>query len=347
MLLNRGATPRLHRNMVVFAAFDEEQFGPLTEAAKLYTAWRSILAEKSQLRLSEDQVRQAQEARDKASAQVDTLLQQGYHWVIVPDPGPPSAQASPEGVRMREIDIGSSSSAAGGLAAKVQAALEHADRLVTTTWSPKFLKKVLEDWFWSQGMEHVSLRRLWEEYLTRYTYLPRLKDVDVLRRSVQEGATTRDFFGYAHAVEGERYLGLSFGERPGTVNIDSEAVIVRKDAAERQAAAPPVQAARAVGEEPGGPRSSPQQGDPPVPPKPQPPVHRRYWARASLKPSQVASSAMDISNEIIRHLLEAGADVEVHLEIAATVREGLRPELELRLAENSRTLGFEFAFEEA
>jgi len=57
-------------------------------------------------------------------------------------------------------------------------------------------------------------------------------------------------------------------------------------------------------------------------------------------------SATEIANEIISHLLEAGADVEVHLEIAATVREGLRPELELRLAENSRTLGFDFGFEE-
>jgi hypothetical protein len=344
MLLNRGATPRLHRNMVVFAAFDEEQFGPLTEAAKLYTAWSSILAEKSQLRLSEDQVHQAQEAREKASAQVDTLLQQGYHWVIVPDPGLPSEQQGAEGPAMRAIDIGSSLSAAGGLAAKVQAALEHADLLVTTTWSPKFLKKVLEDWFWSQGMEHLSLRRLWEEYLARYTYLPRLKDIDVLRRSVQDGATARDFFGYAHGVDDGRYVGLSFGERPGSVNVDSAAVIVSKEAAERQLAAESVRNADGPGTKaPGGRGDSTPSGEPPETPRP---AHHRYWARVALKPSRVASSATDISNEIIRHLLEAGADVEVHLEIAATVREGLRPELELRLAENSRTLGFDFGFEE-
>ena len=57
-------------------------------------------------------------------------------------------------------------------------------------------------------------------------------------------------------------------------------------------------------------------------------------------------SATEIVNEIISHLLEAGADVEVHLETAANVREGLRRKLELRLAENSRTLGFDFGFEE-
>jgi hypothetical protein len=42
MLPNRGATPRLHRNMVVFAAFDEEQFGPLTEAEVCCRAARRV-----------------------------------------------------------------------------------------------------------------------------------------------------------------------------------------------------------------------------------------------------------------------------------------------------------------
>ena len=84
-----------------------------------------------------------------------------------------------------------------------------------------FLKRELDRWFWPQGLDHISVKKLWEENLTRYLYLPRLRDREVFTKAVQEGATSRDFFGYALGYEDGKYVGLSFGQRPASAGATS------------------------------------------------------------------------------------------------------------------------------
>lgn len=79
VLDHRGNAPRLHRNMLVFAAFDENAHEDLMNSAKSYLAWKSIVDEKRQLNLDENQVKQATEQRDNALHSVDAQLAQGYH----------------------------------------------------------------------------------------------------------------------------------------------------------------------------------------------------------------------------------------------------------------------------
>jgi hypothetical protein len=52
ILENRGNTPRLYRNTLVFLAADKTRLQDLDEAARKYLAWQSILAEKVQLNLT-------------------------------------------------------------------------------------------------------------------------------------------------------------------------------------------------------------------------------------------------------------------------------------------------------
>jgi predicted AAA+ superfamily ATPase len=60
ILENRGNTPRLYRNTLVFLAADKTRLQDLDEAARKFLAWRSILDEQKNLNLTPYQVTQAE-----------------------------------------------------------------------------------------------------------------------------------------------------------------------------------------------------------------------------------------------------------------------------------------------
>ena len=59
-LENRGNTPRLFRNTLVFLAVDHTRLQDLDEAVRRYLAWESIFAEQKELDLTAHQVKQAE-----------------------------------------------------------------------------------------------------------------------------------------------------------------------------------------------------------------------------------------------------------------------------------------------
>ncbi|HMO54395.1 MAG TPA: hypothetical protein PJ994_07825, partial [Tepidiformaceae bacterium] len=237
----RGTSPRLNRNMLVFAAFDEEQLSTTVEQARTYLAWDSIVRDQTHLNLDEGQTKQASESKASASRSVDALLGEGYKWAIYPEQATRSVDGrwTVEGAETWAAqDASRTLGATGGLGRKISSALEHEERLLPA-WSPLSLARELERWFWREGVNHVLVKKLWEENLCRYVYFPRLRNLEVLAKAITDGATSRDFFGYAAGFVDGRYVGLSFGQRPGSVLFDGEALIVRREAAEAaQPAAP-------------------------------------------------------------------------------------------------------------
>jgi uncharacterized protein len=323
VLEHRGNAPRLNRNMLVFAVLDDEAHSFSVETSKSYLAWKSIHEERRQLNLDENQIRQATESRDKALQGIDAQLAGGYHWAVVPQRSVNEVagkwEVGPES--LHAIDTSGRLGSMGTLARRVTAALQHEERLLDA-WSPMFLKRELDRWFWPQGVDHISAKKLWDENLTRYVYFPRLKDREVFTKAVQDGATTRDFFGYALGFENGKYVGLSFGQRPASVLLDDSALIVRKEVAE--AAAP----AQIPGPQPGSGGGGGQPGPGPTPgPGPQPPkakVMRRFYGSVRLSELKVSSGAGQVAEEVIRHLAGlVDSEVEVVLEIRAKAPEGI------------------------
>ncbi len=352
LLNERGNAPRLNRNMLVFAALDEEHLPALLEQGKWFLAWESILHDKAQLNLDELQVRQATHSRDAASAKIDTDLRLGYRWALVP-----YQEVMQEGERWttrpegwRAIDtLQGGLLAQGGMVQRMAGVLQAEER-VLTAWSPMFLMRELERWFWSQGLDHLSVKKLWEEYLARYLYFPRLVSREVLARTIVEGATSRDFFGYAAGVGADgRYLGLHIGRRPGSVTFDAASVIVRRDVALRQVEA---EAAVPTGSGLGGTdRDSVQEGG--APPGRQPPEKvekrvTRFYGAVRLNTLRLGSGAGQIGEEIVRHLAGLpNAEVEVVLEVRAHVRGGIPEDVQRTVAENAKALKFQsFEFED-
>lgn len=362
LLDQRGSSPRLNKNMLVFIAIDEEILPALADQSKQFMAWDSIVKEKSQLNLDANQVQQATKNRDDASRKVDTDLGNGYRWVLAPylrvteDQGRwkvmerEDARTDDERRRERWAAIDTSLrglASLGSIARRAGDALQTEERLLSA-WSPMFLSRELDRWFWSQGIDHVSVKKLWEENLTRYLYFPRLLNRDVLAKAITEAATTRDFFGYAAGVGTDgRCVGLSFGRRPGSVLFDTESVLVRRDKAIAQtdaetAPVDPPTPDPGPGPWPG--KSGAGQSTSPSPAR----RPSRFYGSVRLNPLRIASSAGQIGEEIVKHLTGlVDADVEVVLEVRAHVRGGISEQVERTVGENARTLKFTtFEFEE-
>jgi predicted AAA+ superfamily ATPase len=349
LLETRAASPRLNQNMLVFAALDEDALPGLKEQARQFLAWDSILKEKAQLNLDPNQVQQTTKNRDDSSRAIDTDLLAGYRWALAPQRAVRQEndrwKAGDE--EWRALDTSQRGlGPAGSIAQRVGYALQAEERLLSA-WSPMFLARELERWFWPQGLDHVSVKKLWEENLTRYLYFPRLKDRDVLAKAITEGATSRDYFGYADGVGADgRYTGLRIGERPGSVLFDAESVIVRRDVALAQADA---DAARR-GEQPKRPsdEGTGRDSTPKSEPAPAPSLPTRFYGAVKLNPLKVASSAGQIGDEIIKHLTAlVDGEVEVVLEVRARARSGIPEQTVRTVGENARTLKFEsFEFED-
>lgn len=210
-----------------------------------------------------------------------------------------------------------------------------------------------------QGGERVLLRQLWE-YFSRYPYLPRLRDQDVLLGAVQNGVgqiTWHETFAYAAGWDDarQRYLGLRAGEN-ASVLLDGQSLLVKPEAAQRQMDAEraqqeqqtPSPTGQAVAMPTLSGATPPGRETPPLPP-PQPSVvkHRRFHGSVKLDTLRLSSQAGTIHEAIVQHLQGlVDADVQVTLEIQAYLPDGAPENVARTVTENARTLKFEsFGFE--
>ena len=101
---NRGNTPRLFRNTLVFLAADKTRLQDLDEALRRCLAWESILTEREPLDLSPHQVKQAEMQCDAASSTVSARLPETYQWLLVPVQDNPQAAVEWQAVRLSGRD---------------------------------------------------------------------------------------------------------------------------------------------------------------------------------------------------------------------------------------------------
>src|SRR5690606_574513 len=104
---------------------------------------------------------------------------------------------------------------------------------VVYEWSPVHLRKVLADWYFKNGDRDISALKVWQD-CCHYLYLPRLVNDDVFRDAIARGVETEDYFGFASAKEGDRYLGFCFG-RGAIVPLDESSLLIEREAAQAYA----------------------------------------------------------------------------------------------------------------
>lgn len=333
VLEQRGTSPRQHRNMLAFLAADGEDAASALEQAKNYIVWRGIAeeGERGALQLDPIQQAQAQDSRDGRNSSVDQLLLEAYKWLLVP-----TQEGGTSAMRWNVRHL--SSDAGTPPAARVSKAMQNDGSLITE-WGAFLLKRTLDDEKWELwgGADHVSLRQVWE-YLTKYLYLPRLRDEQVLLEAVRQGVRSRDFFGYAQGVDEEgKYLGLTFGDLPPQVLADGASVLVRAEVAARYAE---------VEDE-----DDPLVNGEPSKPGPEPPgpaLPTRFWGTITLNPDRMVKHADQVLGEVAERIGAApGARMKVTIEIEVEASKGFDDAVQRTVNENAATLGFEQAsFEE-
>jgi predicted AAA+ superfamily ATPase len=339
ILDSRGNSPRRYRNMLVFAAADEDTVQVLSDETRRYLAWVSIQKDAVALNLDRAQEQQVREAVDKGEKTIEAQLDAAYQWALSPHQEG-TDQLEWEAILLKGNDLGST----GGLVQRASYRLQSQELLITN-WSPIHLRLELDKYLWKDGRPHISVKQLWE-YLATYLYLPRLRDKDVLLATIKAGVFTRDFFGYATGVnEKGEFIGLTFGRPAPGVYYDDVSVVIRPEiAGEQEKAQKGLETAGAAAGAATGAGKVTTLDDAGQPVK----ATKRFYGTIRLTPLRFTHEAGVIGQEIIQHL-EAllGTDVEVTLEITAKNTQGFPSDVIRIVTENAKTLRFDnLSFEE-
>jgi predicted AAA+ superfamily ATPase len=328
----RGSAPRLHLNTLVFLAADKTRVQDLDEAVRRYLAWDSILLEKVPLDLSPHQTRQAEEQKSTADGTVAAQLPETYQWLLVPTQADPKASMEWQAMRLQGNEA---------LGMRASRKLRNEELLVPSLAGTRLRMELDRVPLW-RG-DHVAIKQLIEDF-TRYLYLPRLKHPAVLAGAIRDGLALitweQESFAYADSFDkvAGRYRGLRAGHQV-LVTEEDAGLLVKPDVAVRQLqaeqATPPVSSTTA------GAAQAPSPGaTPTITPAARRPT--RFHGSAHLDPTRVGRDAGRIAEEVVAHLVGIpGVQVQVTLDIQATIPGGVPENVVRTVTENSRTLKFE------
>ena len=349
ILNNRGSNPRIYKNTLLFLAPDRERLAELRQAVRQYLAWNSIENEIDAQNLDRNQRKQVSSSVERWNDVVSSRLEETYNWLLVP------TQESVPGSKI-QWETSRLGRGTGSIIERASKKAVSEDQLIPK-WSPANLQLELERVLW-KDKTHLNLQTLWDD-LSKYLYLPRLANEEVLLETISQGIMTRDYFGYADRVdENGRYLGLVLGSHRGSLNLDDSSVLVKPEEALRQED----EDRRKREEEDRSKnhdRESPvytgkndrghveRKKETQVLPKPEPPKKRRFYGSVNLNPNRVGKEAGKIAQEVIQHLaLENSSKVTVTIEIEAEIPEGAKEQTIRTVSENCRVLKFStFEFE--
>lgn len=331
-LSKRAAGDRLHRNMLIFLAADKTRLAELHQATREFLAWKSIQAEKETLNLDNFQSRQADTKCAQFDEAVVQRLNETFVWVLTP-----GQAASDPTVTWDEVRV----SGPDALAVRVSRKLRSEEALITE-YSGARLRMDLDRVPLWRG-DHVGVKQLWSDY-SQYLYLPRLRDSAVLLDAVRSGVALTswdpDGFAYASAVDEStgRYSGLVGGEHPAVV-LDARSVVVKPSAAAAQLQADRPSAETDQEVEPGSETPTAAKDDEVEKAHASDP--KVFIGRTALDPLRALRDVGDVVDAVIAHLIRAGADVKITLDVEAHAADGFDGTVRRTVGENARTLKFE------
>jgi hypothetical protein len=336
ILTQRGSTPRVYRNMLVFIAAETRQLDHLREAVRASLAWGEIVRDKDRLELRPSDQKLAEAKLAEAKETMKTRLKEA--WCYLHYPAQESAQADWEWVSGKIP-------AQDGLLARASKKLVAEEGLLVEL-GPSRLDRDLQKYIWNDK-PWLSLKDL-REYLNRYIYLPRLKGQDVLVKAVQAAVSGMlpGPFAYAERWDekSDSYLGLAIERAPNAVVvIDSDSIIVKPEVAEAHRPTP-AQPGPTGGPETPGDKPPEGDGQPSGGTSEASPIERkptRFTGSVMISPDRPARDMHQIVEAIVEQLTTLpGSEVKLRLEIEADVPAGLERAKVRTLIENANTLGF-------
>lgn len=383
LLDQRGNSPRLNRNTLVFLSADEARLNELMQGVAQFLAWKSVFEDQASLNLDEFQRRQAESRSKDSNDTVDARIKETWTLALIPihkEPKPGVQVRPDELIGLDEIRVQGSEP----LAKRTSTRLKAEGSLVPALGGVN-LRNQLDKYLWKEK-DHVSVGEL-SEWFPRYLYLSRLVNHDTLLGAIRDGLTqllAQDTFVLAagYDPETQRYQGLQ--ARPSAPILESKTLLVKPSVAKQQQEREQEELERLRQEELRAAQQAAESrhqdgasGGLRVPPGVRiieptiitiggpggltvtSPGHNHIAPTPARKPNvfvgsvrldstRVGRDAGRINEEVIQHLATLPkAEVEVRLEILVKVPGGVADDVMRTVSENSRTLKFETAgFEE-
>ena len=336
ILMQRGSTPRVYRNVLVFLAAETRQLDNVKDAMRSALAWNGIVRETERLNLTQSDSALAKAKLTEANETVRTRLKEAWCYLLYPRQDSAEADVA---------WISGKVPARDGLLARASKRLVDEEGLLPDL-GPARLDRELQRYIW-KGKDHLSLKDL-REYLDRYTYLPRLKDRSVLVRTAATaiGGLLPGPFAYAESWDeaAGTYRGLAIDNAASVqVVIDSESLVVRPDVAEAHRPPPPAPSGDTGSGSPPSDRSKASDDatdakadDEEIDKKP-----TRFSGTVMISSDRPARDIHQVIEAVVEQLTTLpGSEVTLRLEIDAEVPSGLDRAKVRTLIENANTLRF-------
>lgn len=335
LLEQRGNAARQYRNMLVFLAPDRQRLADLERAVAEHLAWTDIHSRWEELGLDAAGRNQAESKKKDADRAVALRVGETYHWALMPHQPDPTGPIEWETTR---------TDGQGGIVSRASRKLIN-NGILGVAYAAELLRGLLGTDgtlapLWSEG--HITVNDLWDAF-ARYVYLPRLRDLSVLTRTVAAGPNSITWeqrgFAVADSYEqaGDRYINLVAGATAG--NVTGTSLVVRSDLAAAQLArdASATGVARPGTDGAAGEAGSEADSGTTLSLEPQPP--RRFHAVARLDAERYQRDFHNVAQEIITNLAgHLGTDIEITVEIDARNPGGFPESVVRTVLENSRTL---------
>lgn len=340
LMEQHGNQPRAFRNRIVFLAIDFNSVSRVSDCARTLHAWRDIVADIDGGRMNLN-LQQAKQAKDFALKSEDVMKRaiiDGYCHLLVP------IEPAPREISFVERKV----SALGSTLSSASEQVLLANQDVVKQWSPIMLKKLLEKYYFKNGVFEVKIKTLWED-LAKYLYLTRIKNVDVFLRTIEQGIASKDYFAYASDKEGEKYIDFKFGEN-SSIFLDDFAILINVETAkayqekldEEKSDTGSTSTGASAGGETGGSAPSGTTG---IDAGSGTEKYHRFFAQKTLHKQRGASECADIIEHIISHL-EKESNVSIKIDIEAESSSGFSESVIRTVKENSTQLGLkDFSFE--
>lgn len=348
ILEHKGAGQRRNRNRLAFLAVDQAAVEDLQTTVRRRLAWASIVKDgKGALQLPPGQQDDAEKKlADQATAALHAV-RRGWKHLLLPQGADPNG---PNAARGYDFDLLTLANRNGAVEPLPQVAWKkcEADGLIYSSLPllDGELAKV-----WPAAQPHVELRQL-RDWFAQFPYLRKLREPSVLARAIGD-AVARSDAKYALADRfdeaKDEYSGLKMG-RLVEVDLNSEALLVRAEAAQAQVAKTTPAATSVSGNVVAEPPVNPtgQISDPrPTGEEDAPPRPRRFYAKVSLDPKRPTPLVSNIAQAILSELERVrGARIVVTLDIDAEAANGFPEDVESVVRDNARDLRLtDFGFE--
>jgi len=330
---NRGAAPRVFRNMIAFLAPDLSVIEQLKLDMRQLMAWRSVDKDKVTLNLTNNQEREVKDSIQHNETTLHGRLQEAWSWLFLP---------GQDGAGAVNWSITRISGAHNPVAKAAQKMRD--DESLVDNISPKVLFMEMNKYNLWKDKDFIQVRELWEDY-TRYAYLHRLKNQEVLFKSLRSGVESSEYFAYSEGQDSSgRYEALTLGASRSFA-VTPEGLIVKLEAAKAQLHRETAET-QSVADKPAA-------QDPPLPSHISPLTSHsslltshssptRFYGSVKLDDlTKVGQTTAAINLEILQHFAKLPkADINVKMDIEVSAPDGMPEDLVSTIRENCKTLKF-------